>query len=149
MRTLLAAVETGECERSASPAGAAALGALEVALADMAVDLDGIAAAAAPGEDEWKRYLAGDRAVFARRLADAIDDDAVDRIATLYREDPRFHDAADAYIAEFEALLARAQRRRRRRPADLDHAQRRHGQDLSRDRLCAGTVMSLRLRRAA
>ena len=57
---------------------------------------------------EWRRYLAGDRSVFARRLAGAIDDDTVNRIATLYREEPNFRDAANAYIAEFESLLARA-----------------------------------------
>jgi hypothetical protein len=107
MRTLLAAVETGET-KDLKPTGAAALGALEAALADMAVDLDGITAQAAPGEDEWRRYLAGDRSVFARRLADAIDDDTVNRIATLYREEPRFRDAANGYITEFESLLARA-----------------------------------------
>jgi hypothetical protein len=107
MRTLLAAVETGE-SKELKPTGAAALGALEAALSDMAVDLDGITAAAAPGEDEWRRYLAGDRSVFARRLAEAIDDDTVNRIATLYREEPRFRDAANTYIAEFESLLARA-----------------------------------------
>jgi hypothetical protein len=107
MRTLLAAVETGE-SKELKPTGAAALGALEAALSDMAVDLDGITASAAPGEDEWRRYLAGDRSVFARRLADAIDDDTVNRIATLYREEPRFRDAANTYIAEFESLLARA-----------------------------------------
>jgi len=107
MRTLLAAVETGE-SKNLKPTGAAALGALEAALADLAVDLDGITAEAAPGEDEWRRYLAGDRSVFARRLAEAIDDDTVNRIATLYREEPRFRDAANAYLAEFESLLARA-----------------------------------------
>ncbi|MEI9990416.1 MAG: hypothetical protein WDM86_10280 [Rhizomicrobium sp.] len=107
MRTLLAAVEKDE-QRDLKPAGAAALGALEAALADMAVDLDGITAEAAPGEDEWRRYLAGDRSVFVRKLAAAIDDDTVNRIATLYREEPRFREAANAYIGEFESLLARA-----------------------------------------
>ncbi len=107
MRTLLAAVETGE-QKGLKPTSAAAMGALEAALADMAVDLDGITASAAPGEAEWRRYLSGDRSVFARRLADAIDDDTVNRIATLYREEPRFRDAANTYIAEFESLLARA-----------------------------------------
>jgi hypothetical protein len=107
MRTLLAAVETGEA-RDLKPAGAAALGALEAALADLAIDLDGITAQSAPGEAEWRRYLSGDRSVFARRLGETIDDDTVNRIATLYREEPRFRDAANAYLAEFESLLARA-----------------------------------------
>jgi hypothetical protein len=107
MRKLLAAVETSE-RQDLKPTSAAALGALESALADLAVDLDGITASVSPGEDEWRRYLAGDRSVFARRLADTIDDDTVNRIATRYRDEPRFRDAANAYIAEFEALLARA-----------------------------------------
>jgi len=107
MRTLLAAVETSEA-RELKPASAAALGALEVALADLAVDLSAISSDAAPGEEEWRRYLSGDRSVFARRLAEAIDDDTVNRVATLYREDVRFRDAANSYLAEFETLLARA-----------------------------------------
>lgn len=109
MKTLLAAVENSEIAgRELSQGSAAAMGALQMALADMAVDLEAIATSATPGSDEWKRYLAGDRAVFARNLANAIDNAAIDRITTLYREDENFHSSANAYMAEFEALLARA-----------------------------------------
>ncbi|HKD47493.1 MAG TPA: hypothetical protein VKB67_07385 [Rhizomicrobium sp.] len=109
MKTLLAAAENSDTmARELSGGSAAAMGALQLALADMAVDLEAISAEAAPGSDEWRRYLAGDRAVFARNLANAIDDGAMNRITTLYREDENFHAAADAYMNEFEALLARA-----------------------------------------
>jgi hypothetical protein len=107
MRALLAAVETGE-KKELKPTGAAALGALEAALSDLAIDLDAIAPEVAPGEAEWRRYLEGDRSVFARRLSETIDDDTVNRIANLYRDEPRFRDAANTYLAEFEALLNRA-----------------------------------------
>jgi len=108
MKTLLAAVETNGPVAQLQPGSVAALGALEVALADMAVDLEAIVVGAAPGDEDWKRYLSGDRAVFARKLAAAIDDDTIDRITTVYREDPRFHEAADAYLNEFEGLLTKA-----------------------------------------
>jgi hypothetical protein len=115
MKTLLAAAEENDEIRPIQSGKsdkmglntAATLGALELALADMAIDLSALDAAE-PGDEDWKRYLAGDRAVFARRLADAIDESAVDRVTTLYRDDKRFHDAADAYLAEFENLLNRA-----------------------------------------
>ena len=107
MSKLLAAAETGE-KRALTPSSAAAMGALEAALADLAVDLDAIAGDTPPGEEDWRSYLSGDRAVFARRLAGAIDGDTVDRVAALYREDTRFRDAANIYMSEFEALLARA-----------------------------------------
>jgi hypothetical protein len=113
MKTLLAAAEQDsgvrfpKSDRSGLDTSAATLGALELALADMAIDLSALDNAQ-PGDEDWKRYLAGDRAVFARRLADTIDDSAVDRITTLYRDDRRFHDAAEAYLVEFENLLARA-----------------------------------------
>jgi hypothetical protein len=107
MKTLLAAADTSS-QAPLQPGSAAALGALELALADMAVDLEAIVIDAVPSDEEWKRYLSGDRAVFARKLATAIDDNAINRITGLYREDPRFHDAADAYISEFESLLSKA-----------------------------------------
>jgi hypothetical protein len=109
MRTLLAAAENGaQTQPSFRPGNVAALGALEAALADMAVDLEAITGDATPGEEDWRRYLAGDRAVFARKLAETIDDDTVNRISRLYRENPRFREAADGYLSEFETLLAHA-----------------------------------------
>ena len=113
MKTLLAAVENSEPalpprEPLHVAASTATVSALQLALADMAVDLEAIGTEATPGNEDWKRYLAGDRAVFARKLAETIDDGAIDRITKIYREDERFHDAADSYIREFEALLARA-----------------------------------------
>jgi hypothetical protein len=107
MSTLLAAAETTD-RKDLRPAAAAALGALQAALNDLAIDLDDISSSAEPHEDEWRRYLAGDRAVFARKLALSIDDSMVHRITSLYRENARFRDSANAYIEEFEALLARA-----------------------------------------
>jgi hypothetical protein len=108
MSTLIANVETNE-QRSKElrPVAAAALGALQAALADMAVDLEAISEFG-PGDDEWRRYLAGDRSVFARRLAGAIDDTTVNRIATLNRENAHFREAANTYITEFEGMLSRA-----------------------------------------
>jgi uncharacterized protein YukE len=113
MKTLLAAAEQGdEPPRLPKPGpsgvdSAIRLGALETALADMAIDLSALDTAA-PSDVDWKRYLSGDRAIFARKLSATIDEHAVDRIAALYRDDKRFHAAADAYLAEFESLLAQA-----------------------------------------
>ena len=106
MKQLLAAVESEEA-RSLAPSNAQALTALETALADMALDLSALAPSE-PTDREWRSYLAGDRAIFARTLAETIDVDAVDRITALYRDDTRFHDAADAYLGEFETLLEKA-----------------------------------------
>ncbi|MEO8302010.1 MAG: hypothetical protein ABI608_09460, partial [Rhizomicrobium sp.] len=95
MKTLLAAAEQDSGIRypKSDKLGldtAATLGALELALADMAIDLSALDTAEA-SEGDWKRYLSGDRAVFARRLAETIDESAVDRVTNLYRDDKRFH----------------------------------------------------------
>jgi hypothetical protein len=109
MSTLLAAAETNETKaRGVNPEAAVALAALQAVLADLAIDLDAIAIDEASSEDQWRRYLAGDRSAFARRLALELDAGAVDRITQLYRDDPRFRDAANAYIGEFESMLALA-----------------------------------------
>ena len=143
MKTLLAAVENSEpAIRDAGTATAAAMGALQLALADMAVDLEAIDADAVPGNEEWKRYLAGDRAVFARKLASAIDDGAIDRITTLYREDERFHDAANSYLNEFEALAVPFARKRQRRHSHLVDPVGGYRQDLSRHRVCARAAIA-------
>jgi hypothetical protein len=108
MKTLLAAADGDHNVRELGSGTAAAMGALQLVLSDMAVDLEAIDTKASPGNEDWRRYLAGDRAVFARRLATAIDERTVDRITALYRDDGHFHDAANAYLSEFESLLARA-----------------------------------------
>lgn len=84
-----------------------ALAALEAALADLAIDLGPIT-----GDSSdpalWRRYLDGDRGAFARKLAQAIGPDIVDRIAGLYRDDTKFRESANAYLKEFEILLSHA-----------------------------------------
>jgi hypothetical protein len=107
MSTLLAAAETSETKvRGVNPEAATALAALQAVLSDLAIDLDAIAVDEAASEDHWRRYLSGDRSVFARRLASELDTGAIDRITQLYRDDTRFRDAANVYIGEFESLLA-------------------------------------------
>ncbi len=108
MSALLAAVEDKDGRKDLRPAAAAALGALQAALNDMAIDLGAISADVQPHEDEWRRYLAGDRGVFARKLATTLDEETVHRITMLYRDNARFRDSANVFMQEFEALHTRA-----------------------------------------
>lgn len=101
--TLLAAAE-GPTRPKQAPASALQI--LQATLTEMAVDLDAIASDNGPQLAEWRKFLAGDRGVFARKLASAIDGETVHRIAMLYRENAVFRDSADNYLKEFEALMA-------------------------------------------
>ena len=105
---VLAAAEAREPSKAGLKQGAAAsLGALQAALADLAGELiELVGETADPAL--WRRYLEGDRAVFARRLASSIGPESINRVTTLYRDNPRFHEAADNYLSEFEMLLTRA-----------------------------------------
>jgi hypothetical protein len=113
MSALLAAAETAEAGEATGtrrkpaprPTASSSVQMLQEALADMAVDLDAIASDEGPSLAEWRRYLEGDRVVFARKLAGAIDGETVHRIAMLYRENAGFRDCANAYLEEFESLL--------------------------------------------
>jgi hypothetical protein len=106
LSAVLAAADAG-AKPGLRPGAASALAALQAALADLAGDLEELAGETADPA-LWRRYVDGDRGVFARRLAASIGPESVNRITELYRENPRFHDSADIYMTEFEAMLGRA-----------------------------------------
>jgi hypothetical protein len=106
LSAVLAAADAGG-KTGLRPGAASALAALQAALADLAGDLEELAGETADPA-LWRRYVDGDRGVFARRLAASIGPESVNRITELYRENPRFHDAAETYMAEFEAMLEKA-----------------------------------------
>ena len=151
MKALLAAAATNEnTARDFSPGNAAALGALEAALADMAIDLEAIVTDAAPGEEECGSVISQATARYsARSLAQTLDEGAVGRISTLYRDDARFRDAANAYLSEFDSLLARAKEGDGGGLLTLDGALRRYRKNLSRHRVCAWKAIGIFRSRAA
>ena len=110
LSAVLAAAETSDVKMQMGGLkshAAMALGALEAALADLAIDLGPLTGDSADPQ-MWRRYLDGDRGAFARKIAQAIGPEIVDRIAGLYRDNVSFRDAANIYLKEFEALLAHA-----------------------------------------
>jgi len=106
MSALLAAAEIAEPETTLRSAAVALTG-LQAALSDTAIDLLSIAAAVPFGEAEWHDHRQGDRALSTRSLVESIGVDALDQICRSYRNNTRFREAADAYLAVFEGLLSR------------------------------------------
>lgn len=55
----------------------------------------------------WAAYLKGDRGVFTRRASRLIGGAEAKAIAAHYQTDREFHDAANRYVHDFEAMLRR------------------------------------------
>ena len=75
----------------------------------LAIDLDR-ALGDDPPPELWKRYVAGDRSAYTRRLLGLLTADARERMARQYQDDAEFRDFADRYMAQFEKLLDEAMR---------------------------------------
>ena len=101
---VLAAAEKGDAKPGLK--SNATLGSLQASLAELAVDLEELASDTSDPA-LWRRWLDGDKTVFARQLASSIGPDSVDRIAALYRDNQRFHETADAYLEDFDNMLKR------------------------------------------
>ena len=59
------------------------------------------------GEDEWARYLRGDRGAFSRAVVPLLDREASRRIARLHTHDGEFRAIAATYMQGFEKLVSR------------------------------------------
>lgn len=78
----------------------------------LAIDLDR-ALEESPPPELWRRYQAGERHVFTRRLYNMAGRELYDRIAQKYRKDGEFRAHVDRFIASFEELLGAATKRDR------------------------------------
>lgn len=75
---------------------------LDAALVDVARLL-----ALSVGEDDWARYLAGDRGAFARQIVPQLDAEMMRRLARLFAQDDAFRTVASVYLQGFEQLIKR------------------------------------------
>jgi hypothetical protein len=78
----------------------------------LAIDLDR-ALEQSPPPDLWRRYQAGERNVFTRRLYNISGRQLYDRIAVKYRGEAEFREHVDRFVDLFEQLLASASARDR------------------------------------
>jgi len=75
----------------------------------MAIDLDRFLEDDPP-LDLLRRYRAGERNVFARRLVSILGREQTERIGRKYREDGEFRETVDRYIQQFETLMEQTAR---------------------------------------
>ncbi|MBL8783167.1 MAG: hypothetical protein JNL06_19705 [Alphaproteobacteria bacterium] len=75
----------------------------------MAIDLDRFLEDDPP-LDLLRRYRAGERNVFARRLVSILGREQTERIARKYREDGEFKETVERYVQQFEALMEQTAR---------------------------------------
>ena len=73
-------------------------------LQSIAIDLDR-ALEQSPPPDLWRRYKAGERNVFARRLYNLQGRDLLDKISDKYASEKEFRADADKFINLFDQLL--------------------------------------------
>lgn len=113
MSALLAAAET---TRGTADTGRADLQKLSLFVIEklqaIAIDLDR-ALEDEPPSDLWRRYIAGERSIFARRLVSLMGKDGVDKIKAKLAADGEFRGFVERYIEQFEALLDEASARDR------------------------------------
>lgn len=59
------------------------------------------------GDSAWKRYLDGDKSLFARTTVRLADKDSARKIARHYQHDEAFREEASRYLDQFEQLIRR------------------------------------------
>lgn len=59
-------------------------------------------------EEVWRRYLGGEKGIFARRLGSQKERSGQERIANKYRQDGEFRTYVDRYLRQFDELIRRA-----------------------------------------
>lgn len=102
MKQLLQAAE--QSGQSESPAAMAARHAVE-SLQSLAIDIDRFLEDDPP-LDYLRRYRAGERDIFARRLIQVMSRDTTERLMRKHKNDAEFREAVDRYCTQFEALMA-------------------------------------------
>lgn len=102
MKQLLQAAE--QSGQNESPAAMAARHAIE-SLQSLAIDIDRFLEDDPP-LDYLRRYRAGERDIFARRLIQVMSRDTTERLIRKHKNDAEFRDTVDRYCTQFEALMA-------------------------------------------